>query len=126
MKWSNTNDIVLFAAYGDGKVASFLLKQDGLHPVEKINLLSPVLCLNVSPPGEVFAGCGDGSLKQMSISTAGHFKDNTARTWDAVAGEDSSSITALSVVNSGTQNERYTVCAGADDGTVSLFHLEKL
>jgi len=42
VKWSNNGDIILFAGFGNGRVSSYAFKQDGMYPVSKLNLGSPV------------------------------------------------------------------------------------
>lgn len=42
VKWSNKGDIILLAGFGNGRVSTFAFQHDGMYPVGKLNLGSPV------------------------------------------------------------------------------------
>jgi len=128
MKWLNNGEIILVAGFGNGRVSSFAFKHDGMYPVSKLNLGSPVQCLCMIPSRqEVFAGCADGGVRLITITEGGHFDDHRPRSWDAVNGESSPSVTSLSVILSeGGSMKRYTIACGAEDGSVAIFLIEKL
>ena len=43
LTWSNgKGGIILFAGFGNGTLSSFAFRHDGMHPVSKLNLGSPV------------------------------------------------------------------------------------
>lgn len=127
VKWSNNGGIILVAGFGNGRVSSFAFKHDGMYPVSKLNLGSPVQCLCIIPSGqELFAGCADGGIRLISVADGGHFDDRKPRCWGTVNGESSPGVTSVCVVPSEGERRRYTIASGAEDGSLALFLIEKL
>jgi len=134
VRWSsktetgNTKDPLLFAGFGNGRVASYALKNDGMYPVGKLGIGSQVLCLSVVN-NFIFAGCQDGGLRVISSVDGGHM-DFEPRLFKSVNSKksDSPPITCLSVVKVDSQpsvTERYMCATGGKDGSVALSYLEE-
>ena len=52
MKWSSKGDIILFVGFGNGRVSTYAFQHDGMYPVSKLNVGSPV---STSVPVSSFA-----------------------------------------------------------------------
>jgi WD40 repeat protein len=128
LKWSNNTEIILFAGFQNGRILSFSFKHDGMYPVAKLNLGSPINCLEILPSYPlVFTGCADGSLRIVRTASSGQFDDDqTQQVWKSVNGPSSPGITSLSVIPKESQETGYTIATGAQDGSVAVFPIEKL
>jgi len=115
------------AGFGNGKVASYVLRNGGIYSISKLQIGSPIQCLSVVDE-DIFAGCADGGLRLVPVGEGGHF-DYNPKVWAAINGTSAPGLSSLSVVviKTSTLTERIYICAaGAEDGTVALFQIKEL
>jgi len=129
LKWTiddSSGETFLYAGFGNGRVGSYVLRNEQIIAVSKLHLGSPVQCLSVVD-GDVFAGCADGGLRVLPVGKGGNF-DYNPRTWMAVNGPSSPGITSLSVVrqNDTDGGKSFMCVTGCEDGTAALLEINQL
>jgi len=115
----------LFAAFGNGRVASYLFDNGNVSPVSRISIGSPVQCLSLVEEN-LFAGCADGSLRMIPIGEGAHF-NTSPQSFTRVNGVSSPALTSISISIAQSENlgRKYICASGAEDGSVSIFELEE-
>ena len=122
VKWAPGS--YLFACFGDGRVASYVLKNDAVRPVSRISVGSPVQCLALVEEN-LIVGCADGGLRMIPIGEGAHF-DTSPQPWKDVNGNAAPSLTSISAsrIRENSHHGRIYMCAtGAEDGSISIFQL---
>jgi len=147
LKWSSSGNfrdderetILLIAGFGNGRIASYVLKEEKFYPVGILDVGSPVNCLSINN-NTVVVGCEDGGIRLTSFGTDGHL-DYQPRIFSSANGPNCPAITSIHCANflldnteptsknsksSGGNRMKYLCCTGGKDGTVSVFHLDEL
>jgi len=129
LKWSHwpNGDYVLFAGYRNCSLNSYIYKKTGMIATSKLNVGSPVQCLDVvAHTTDIFVGCRDGEVRLVSVEDGVRFeKDPWLFGPGNCEGSSTSAVTSISVSCVNGRSPKYTVALGMEDGKTCLFSIRK-
>ena len=112
----------LFAAYSDGRLASYTLVEGGLRRECALSLGVAIISLHHTD-GILLAGCADGGLLLIPLDNVARF-DTKPTLWKALNNKATSP--GISSISLTYVRERCICCTGGADGSVVLFELKRL
>jgi factor associated with neutral sphingomyelinase activation len=112
----------LFAAYSDGKLASYTLVEGSLRRESALSLAVAITSLHHTE-GVLLAGCADGGLLLIPLDNKGCF-DAKPTLWKSL--NNKSTSPGISSISLTYVREQCICCTGGADGSVALFELKRL
>lgn len=112
----------IFAAYSDGRLASYTLVEGSLKRESAMSLGVAITSIHHAE-GLLLAGCADGGLLLIPLDSSGRFNAKPTL-WKALNNKATSP--GISSIALACVREKCICCTGGADGSVVLFELKRL